>query len=1050
MTRASEAEAARTGRILVQHAGRDAAWALWLTRQALQAGHRATSARVGEAGNDLRSLLSGPAGPGDTIVLVLSQALVEAQHRDREQQTDWAALIESAEAQGVRLLPVVFGVGRAPAALRGLRAVDLRALEESDAAARFVAALGTAAEAPRFDGTVPLGDAWELPPVRYPAQVPRHISGTVPEPQREWFYGREDELDAARTELETSGRVVVYGVSSVGKSWLAAEYVHRFGSQYNLVAWIRAGQGAMIRDGIGRLGEALGVPADARDPYRAAIEALRATNERYLLVFDGALPDDNPQILAQQGIAGEKPALFAELLPPAGRGHVLFTSVSADWDTVGRVQLRSFSHRDGASFLEDHVRGLSNTTATDFSEFVDGSPYALNVIGHVLAEGTVTAAEYLAQVHSDLADALSANPPSDYRSAHTAFASAMRLLLESDEPNARAAVQLLRLLTAFAPEPIPLTLLNSQAEGTRQEPGARLPLELADALGSVARRRSVLGYVTQFSLASVATDHTSDTGPVLTMHRVPHEILRTQMKQKVALDTQHAAHRLLCDADPDAPGDQAWERRYLQLWRNVLPARVFECDGVQHENDPCSRLPATVRNIAHALRQKGELTACVDLVAAALEAWTPLFGEESIVITRLRIAQFNSLLQLERIEEADESARRVLELLEPRKAEYPSEYMQAADGLSACMRIQGDWIGSITREEPAHQWIEDTFGPDHIFTLRSGHNLAVALRMVGRFEEALDLDTDCYAGMVAHPEVGARHWRALHLLNNVARDRREIGEYGPAARLEEQVVEQMREVLVDPLQQHLLRGRKNLAVSLRRAGEYAGALALSRAFVGDFITVYGEEHFETCAARTSYASDLRMVGELAEAERQDRLAYEACLRINPTHPFTGCCAVNLAATLRLSGRFEEAQRLDEQAAEVFAERLGEEHYYTLSARNGLATDLAEQGELSSAIELRERILDGFRQSRGVDHPYTLQCQMSLSIDLRAAASAAAAADGAADAGADVDPTDGVAKADALESDALDRYRAALGPEHPDYLAATRRERVDTDLEPTPM
>jgi tetratricopeptide (TPR) repeat protein len=1024
-----EEPGAPLSRVLLHHAGPDAVWAQWLARRSARLGHPVGLLRAEGSGDGLERLLEHGAEPGDVLVLVLSRALLDAHGRPEQ---DWVAFTARAEERGVRLLPVLLVAGHWPAALDRLPAVDLRACDEQDAEARFARALGTVPADGAAQRMIRVGEAEGLAPGRFPGLSPRHLGGAIPEPRREWFFGRDEQCDTIRMELERTGRVALYGTPSTGKTWLAAEYLHRWKSQYDVVAWIRADQGAMIREDLGRLAKALGVAQEAGiwDAYRAVADALRSTEERFLLVFDNALPDHLLALREQALIPGEKPAVLSELVPSDGRGHVLYTSVSGDWNAARTLLVRPFSAEDGARFLRWHVAGLAPEVATAFSEAVGGSPWALNIIGHVLIKGSVTAREYLQLVRGKLAEVLEEDQAPDYRVAHSVFMPTMRLLLESTDPDAQAATQLLRQLTAFAAEPIPLALLTSQMDGTRHAPSGRLPADLAAALGSVQRRKAVLGHITQLSLAAVALDHAADGGPMLAMHQVTRDLWRTAMNRRTVEETRHVAHRLLCDADPRAPLEPANWRRYLQLWRNLVPTRALECERIADPEDPCSALPATVVEIVRALRAKGELTAAVQLAEAALEAWAPLLGADAIALTLVRLPLFLGLWQLEMADEALGQVEQVLRRLEPVRAEYPDEYLHASNGRAACLRALGKWSESLASDRAAHRWAVEFLDPDELPAIRAGHNYAVALRTMGRFADALELDTQCYARCLDREGPGFDSTLTVHSFSNIAQDRRELGEYEAAVRLGEQALNRMGEAIGDRRHQYFLMARKDMAIALRKAGRYPEAFELSRELVQDYLAVYGREHFETAAAHNALANDLRSNERFVEAELEARFAYETCAALAADHPFTAACGVGLAAALRALGLGKEAMELDEEAVRILTARLGEQHPYTLAALTDLATDLAAAGRTAEAAILGERTLELSRSVRGPEHPYTLLCAANLAFDLRSIGREGPAAE--------------------LLRETLGRYVATLGGTHPLCVAASAGIRATAEIEPAPM
>jgi hypothetical protein len=200
--------------------------------------------------------------------------------------------------------------------------------------------------------------------------------------------------------------------------------------------------------------------------------------------------------------------------------------------------------------------------------------------------------------------------------------------------------------------------------------------------------------------------------------------------------------------------------------------------------------------------------------------------------------------------------------------------------------------------------------------------------------------------------------------------------------------------------------------------------------VADFVAVYGRRHFETAAAHTVLSCDLRVNGQLDEAEHTARAAYEICRNILADHPFTAACAVNLAGALREMNRNAEAEQLDRQALAIFTARLGNTHPYSLAAAVDLASDLAAVGRLPEAVSANIQTLEKSEKVRGPKHPYTLLCAMHLSFDLRA-----------------VERTD---DAEELERKTLASYRDTLGEGHPESVAARDRIRITADVEPPPM
>ena len=118
---------------------------------------------------------------------------------------------------------------------------------------------------------------------------------------------------------------------------------------------------------------------------------------------------------------------------------------------------------------------------------------------------------------------------------------------------------------------------------------------------------------------------------------------------------------------------------------------------------------------------------------------------------------------------------------------------------------------------PAYQRV---FGPSHYRTLNVGNSIAIDLRCVGRFEDALGYDQRTFTER--ENIFGATNWHTLSSSFGVARDMRRLGQY-------DQALDMVRE-LADILEARgelwrlfRLSVYGELSVALRRSGFYAEA-----------------------------------------------------------------------------------------------------------------------------------------------------------------------------------------------------------------------------------
>ncbi|WP_051833218.1 SAV_2336 N-terminal domain-related protein [Streptomyces sp. NRRL S-646] len=147
----------------------------------------------------------------------------------------------------------------------------------------------------------------------------RFVQGPLPErsPGHVLQEGAIDRLrERLRDQREASVACALVGPRGTGKTQLAAEYVHRFGGEYDFVWWISADSRARRIAEVGRLAQELEDHPDR--PYTLPrvhnlFRHLREANLRWLIVYDGwdDLEDANELLISG--------------------GHALITSRDAAW-----------------------------------------------------------------------------------------------------------------------------------------------------------------------------------------------------------------------------------------------------------------------------------------------------------------------------------------------------------------------------------------------------------------------------------------------------------------------------------------------------------------------------------------------------------------------------------------------------------------------------------------------------------------------------------------------------------------------------------------------
>ncbi|WP_371781353.1 FxSxx-COOH system tetratricopeptide repeat protein [Streptosporangium subroseum] len=273
-----------------------------------------------------------------------------------------------------------------------------------------------------------------------------------------------------------------------------------------------------------------------------------------------------------------------------------------------------------------------------------------------------------------------------------------------------------------------------------------------------------------------------------------------------------------------------------------------------------------------------------------------------------------------------------------------------------------------------------SLGEEHLDTLTSWNNLGIALRDLGRFQEA-------EAGLRIVLEtmrrvLGEEHPETLACRGNLAGVLGELGRLQEAEADFRTVLETMRRVLGEE-HPETLASRNNLASMLRSLGRLEEAEAEHRAELEICRRVLGEEHPSTLISRNNLAGMLQALGRLEEAETEHRAVLEIRRRVlGEEHPDTLAIRGNLATVLRDLGRLQEAEIESRTALETMRRVLGEEHPATLAIRGNLATVLRDLGRLQEAEIESRTALETMRRIIGEEHLSTLASWNNLALVLR--------------------------------------------------------------------
>lgn len=650
---------------------------------------------------------------------------------------------------------------------------------------------------------------------------------------------RVGEMDRLRAAVEPgigNGVYVLHGLGGCGKTAVAYTLFRYATEQAGRVGlWVNASDPASLRSGM------LAVAADrgatdaeltgARGGLRPAADLvwhyLDRSDEPWLLVLDNA---DTPAILRAGGWLRTSPA-----------GIVVVTTRQAAthwWPGAELLQFGVLPRQDAALVLQDiapHAGTLDD--AAEVADRLGHLPLALTLAGGFLAHQVIdpwSLADYRLRLDGST-DTGPAAPIEAFGPVDETHFDPRHLLnstwqLSLDSLTAQGlpeATPLLRLLSCWAGDPLPLKLLARAELGT----------ELA-----ASRVESALRGLLDHSLTELVPGQVR----CLRVHgilldSVAHATPEDQRDQLAA-----TAARLLLAMLPEVPERGAQDPAMLLLAPHVMALlRRMTRWGTS------SSMVESAADCAHrlvvAVHRSGDYASALTLATDAVGLATECLPADDASVLRLRLRVGRALFRLGRFEESEALYQELRSECE--RALGPD----APETLEACLKLGSPLanLGRIQEVPPLRRRVvqvrEETLGRHHPLTLMARSSF---------------MEIASNPGMAGLPEQTEMIATGPELLADCYRT---LGEHHALT----------------------LTAELNFASSLRCAGRYAEALPHVLKALTGYELIFEPDYFLVLNARHALCQILAALGRYSEAVEQGEVLVAGRVRVlGPDHPWT--------------------------------------------------------------------------------------------------------------------------------------------------------------------
>jgi len=466
-----------------------------------------------------------------------------------------------------------------------------------------------------------------------------------------------------------------------------------------------------------------------------------------------------------------------------------------------------------------------------------------------------------------------------------------------------------------------------------------------------------------------------------------------------------AAIRTICEAEPLRPGRLADD---LKGDLETIALKALKKDPVERYQSVTEMTGDIERHLTDQPITARPPSAMYQL-RKLIRRHKTQFGFAAILLVLITVSAvtMSILFDIQRRERLRADRARERALLEARKAEQISEFLQGTLALADPDQALGREVtvrealdqaaqrlaGGLQDQPEVRAAVHLTIGKAYLnlglydeaeHELRQAHDLhrrlyarpheetaasedALGLLQLARGEYEVAETHFCSSLAMRRALFGEQDAQVAESINNVGVALQEQERYAAAESLHRVALEMNQRLLPAP-HADIAAVMSNLAHALQSQDRLDEADSLLRAALAIYRQLYGDTHPDVGTTLNNLATLLNDRERHAEAEQTAREAVRVWRALlGDEHPHVGLSLTNLAALLEKHGRSAEAEALYQKALEVLIAGLGPEHLYTLSCQNNIAYLLYQQERYAEAAPLLRQVRDQAAQLFGAEH-----------------------------------------------------------------------------------
>ncbi|WP_108063554.1 tetratricopeptide repeat protein [Poseidonibacter lekithochrous] len=709
-----------------------------------------------------------------------------------------------------------------------------------------------------------------------PASNTFHSLTSLPAENKEYFIGREKELEEIEKKLNSNSLIyIVNGIGGVGKSEISSRYFHQNKNKYKNVAFIEMTEESPSLEEVFKTKFKKSLSLEDDDTFDTVIQRLQNLPQRNLLFLDNI----------------EKKEDFEKVKALNVSFDLLITTRITNLSVKNQLNLDTLNPKDAKDlFLSIYDE---DENIEDILKYLDNHPLFITLTASSLSEEYISLEELRGNIKNKTISKIDSKEDKTFEEHLQSTFDKQFLSVEKDELK-----NLLQILAFFPSIEIDYEILEKSIA--------------IDNLKSKLQKLVKQGWLNK-------KDNTYKL----------HQIIKTFIYDKYPLEYEEVSFVLKNIGNYVNPDDSILIANKLDGYIPIIESLLSIYKNKEDEN-----ICAVLDSLTYILYSQGLYQESLDTQNKAFSIRQKIFDTKSEFIAKsqyLLSIIYQSMGEYKKALGYSEKALKLRgEILGDKHPDLATSY----NNIASIYKLMGEYKKALEYSEKALKLSEEVLGDKHPDLATSYNNIALIYQDRGEYKKALGYSEKT---LKLNEEVlGNKHPDLATSYNNIALIYQAMGEYKKALGCSEKALK-LREEILGNKHPALATSYNNIASIYQYMGEYKKALEYSEKDLKLNEEVLGDKHPVLATSYNNSALIYKDMGEYKKALEYSEKALKLREEIlGDKHPDLASSYNNVASIYQDMGEYKKALECSEKDLKLSEEVLGDKHPDLATSYNNIA------------------------------------------------------------------------------------------------------------------